>query len=181
MTEFWACVRKHFDFLIKDFRFAQTAAVDPVRYDAATLYVEVWRDKGQIDLIVGVKVDTEIIRPYVSHRFSIAEIVRYYKTGPFPTLASFRPCRKSPARNGVSSIWRRWQRSTARIFFEEISRHSRDFHEIEGQGMLPTRQAMKPMRDSAAMLSRVSPGIPIRRPACMDVATPRIDIETRRA
>jgi hypothetical protein len=91
MTEFWACVRTHFDFLINDFGFALTSAEDPIRYDAATLYVEVWWDKGQIDLIVGVKIDTEIIRPFVSHRFSIDEIVRYYKTGPFPTFGSFAP------------------------------------------------------------------------------------------
>jgi len=91
MMEFGTCVRRHFDFLIDDFGFALTSAEHPVRYDAATLYVEVWWDKGQIDLVVGVKVDTEVLRPYVSHRFSIAEIVRYYKTGPFPTLASFPP------------------------------------------------------------------------------------------
>jgi hypothetical protein len=89
MTEFGTCVRKHFDFLINDFGFALTSAENPVRYHAGRLYVEIWWDKGQIDLVVGVKVDTEVIRPYVSHRFSIAEIVRYYKSGPFPTLDSF--------------------------------------------------------------------------------------------
>jgi hypothetical protein len=91
MAGFGACVRKHFAFLIDDFGFALTSADDPVRYDGARLYGEVWWDKGQIDLAIGVRGDTEVIRPYVSHRFSIAEIVRYYKTGPFPTLDAFPP------------------------------------------------------------------------------------------
>ena len=81
--------QSHFDFLIRDFGFARTSEKDPVRYDTATLYVEIWSGKGEIDLIFGVKIDTEAIRPFVSHVFSIAEIVRYYKTGPFPAFDSF--------------------------------------------------------------------------------------------
>jgi len=61
-----------------DFGFALTSDDDPVRYDSATLYVEIWSSKGEVDLIFGVKVDTDIIRPYVSHVFSLAEVVRYY-------------------------------------------------------------------------------------------------------
>jgi hypothetical protein len=91
MTEFGKSVRIHFDFLINDFGFALTSDDDPIRYDAATLYVEIWSSKGEIDLIFGVKVDTDTIRPYVSHMFSLDEIVRYYKTGPFPGFASFSP------------------------------------------------------------------------------------------
>ena len=72
-----------------DFGFALTSDDEPVRYDAATLYVEIWSSKGEIDLIFGVKVDTDIIRPYVSHVFSLAEVVRYHKTGPFPGFGSF--------------------------------------------------------------------------------------------
>jgi len=82
-------VQTHFDFLIRDFGFTRTSDKDPLRYDTATLYVELWSGKGDIDLIFGVKIDTETIRPYVSHVFGIAEIVRYYKTGPFPAFESF--------------------------------------------------------------------------------------------
>jgi len=81
--------QRHFDFLIRDFGLARTSDNDPVRYDSATLYVEIWSDKGEIDLIFGVKIDTETLRPYVSHMFSISEIVGYYKTGPFPAFESF--------------------------------------------------------------------------------------------
>lgn len=82
-------VRKHFEFLIHDFGFALKSDGDSVRYDSATLYVEIGSGKGETDLIVVLKVDTDTIRPYVSHLFSLTEIVRYYKTGPFPTLESF--------------------------------------------------------------------------------------------
>jgi len=89
MTEFGKAVRRDFEFLINEFGFALTSDDDPVRYDAATLYVEIWSSKDEIDLIFGVKVDTDILRPYVSHIFSLAEVVRYYKTGPFPGFGSF--------------------------------------------------------------------------------------------
>jgi hypothetical protein len=90
MTEFGESVRTHFDFLISDFGFALTSSGNGgTRYDAATLYVAIGSSKGEIDLIFGVKVDTETIRPYVSHIFSLDEVVRYYKTGPFPVFGSF--------------------------------------------------------------------------------------------
>ena len=89
MKGFGKSVRRDFDFLTNDFGFALTSDDDPVRYDAATLYVEIWSSKGEIDLIFGVEVDTDIIRPYVSHVFSLAEVVRYHKTGPFPGFGSF--------------------------------------------------------------------------------------------
>ena len=82
-------IRTHFDFLITDFGFARTSDDDPVRYDAATLYVEIESSKAEIDLMFGVKADTDVLRPYVSHRFSLDEVVRYYKHGPFPVFASF--------------------------------------------------------------------------------------------
>lgn len=89
-------VRTHFDFLITDFGFTRTSDDDPVRYDAATLYVEIGSSKGAIDLLFGVKVDTDVLRPYVSHRFSLDEVVRYYKQGPFPTFASFAGAPDAP-------------------------------------------------------------------------------------
>jgi hypothetical protein len=89
MEEFSKSVRTHFDFLVHDFGFALTSDGDPVRYDTGALYVELWSAKGEVDLFFGVKIDTDILRPYVSHRFSLAEVVRYYKTGPFPTFESF--------------------------------------------------------------------------------------------
>jgi hypothetical protein len=96
MTKFEKTVRTHFDFLIHEFGFTLTSDDDGVRYDAPTLYVGLGSSKGEIDLILGVKVDTDTIRPYASHVFGIDEIVRYYKTGPFPVFASF------PAIPGVS-------------------------------------------------------------------------------
>jgi hypothetical protein len=82
--------------LITDFGFGLTSDDDGVRYDAAILYVEISSSKREIDLIFGVKVDTDTMRPYVSHVFSLAEVVRYYKTGPFPVFGSF------PAIPGIS-------------------------------------------------------------------------------
>ncbi len=89
MNEFGESAGRHFDFLIKEFGFSLTSGEDPVRYDSACLYVEIWSSKGETDVLFGVKVDTDILRPYVSHLFSLAEVVRYYKTGPFPHFASF--------------------------------------------------------------------------------------------
>ena len=89
MAEFETSARLHFDFLIDDFGFALTSSTNPVRYDAGRVYVEVWSSQGEIDLNFGVKVDTDILRPYVTHRFSLAQVVRYYKRGPFPDLQSF--------------------------------------------------------------------------------------------
>ena len=87
--EFERSVHTHFDFLVRDFGFALTSSgEDAVRYDATTLYVAIGSGKGEIDLHFGVKIDTDTIRPYVSHLFSIAEVVRYYKTGPFPVLST---------------------------------------------------------------------------------------------
>jgi hypothetical protein len=82
-------IRRHFDFLISEYGFTCTSDNSSVRYDIAPLYVEIWSGSGEIDLHFGVKVDTDVIRPYVSHRFSISEVVRYYKIGAFPTFASF--------------------------------------------------------------------------------------------
>ena len=89
MTAFGKCVRTHFDFLVDDFGFALTSDDDTVRYDATTLSVEIWSSKGEVDLIFGVKGDTDIIRPYMTHLFSLADVVRYYKRGPFPGIGSF--------------------------------------------------------------------------------------------
>ena len=89
MTEFVMSVRTHFDFLIHDFGFAPTSDDKAVRYDADKLYVQIGSGQGEIDLFFVVKVDTEIIRPYVSHMFSLDRVVRYYKTGPFPVFGSF--------------------------------------------------------------------------------------------
>ena len=90
MREFGESVRAHFEFLISDFGFALTLSDDnEARYDAAALYVAIWSSKREVDLFFGVKVDTETIRPYVSHMFSLDEVVRYYKTGPFPVFGSF--------------------------------------------------------------------------------------------
>ncbi len=89
MSGFASLAHKHFGFLSTGFPFRLTSDADPVRYDSSTLYVEIWSGKGEVDLIFGVKVDTDILRPYVSHLFSLAEIVRYHKEGPFPTFKSF--------------------------------------------------------------------------------------------
>ena len=89
MVDFATFAQQQFAFLIEDFGFALTAGSNPVRYDADRVYVEVWSGQGEIDLCLGVKVDTEILRPYVSHRFGLAQVIRYYKRGPVPPLSSF--------------------------------------------------------------------------------------------
>ena len=89
MTEFSESARTHFDFLISEHGFTRTSDDGPVRYDIGHLYVEIWSGPGEIDLHFGVKVDTDVIRPYLSHRFSLNEVIRYYKTGPFPTFESY--------------------------------------------------------------------------------------------
>ncbi len=89
MTEFTRLVQMHFDFLIHDFGFNVTAGDESVRYDLAPVYVGISRGKGEIDVLFRVKVDTETIRPYLTHVFSLDQVVRYYKKGPFPTFASF--------------------------------------------------------------------------------------------
>ncbi len=87
-----AAIRRHFDFLVRDYGFTLTSDdADRVCYDTGLLSVAIERDKGTIDLGFRVKTDTAILRPYVSHRFSLAQVVRYYKTGPFPELRSFPP------------------------------------------------------------------------------------------
>ncbi|HXV14352.1 MAG TPA: hypothetical protein VEC56_09125 [Candidatus Krumholzibacteria bacterium] len=92
MTDFAKTVRTHFDFLASDFGFVPTSEdAGGVRYDSATLCVEIGAGKGEIDLVFRVKVDTDVLRPYISHVFSLAEVVRYYKTGPFPRFDSFPP------------------------------------------------------------------------------------------
>lgn len=89
MNEFGKSARRHFDFLINEFGFIVTSEDDPVRYDALSLYVEIWSSKGETDVLFGVKADTDILRPYVSHLFILAEVVRYYKKGPFPGFDSY--------------------------------------------------------------------------------------------
>ena len=89
MTAFATSVRRHFDFLIDDFGFAPASDDSGVRYDADKLYVLIGQGQGEIDLAFVVKVDTEAIRPYMSHMFSLDRVVRYFKDGPFPVFASF--------------------------------------------------------------------------------------------
>ena len=88
MAEFATFAQQQFAFLIDDFGFTLTARHNPVRFEADRVYVEVSFAQGEVDLCFGVKVDTDILRPYVSHRFSLAQVVRYYKRGAFPSLSS---------------------------------------------------------------------------------------------
>ncbi|MBM3290256.1 MAG: hypothetical protein FJY92_08910 [Candidatus Hydrogenedentes bacterium] len=100
MSEFGDIVQAHFRFLIEDYPFALTSGDAPVRYDSPPVYIEIWAGSGDTDLLFGAKVDTEIMRPYMPHVFSIAEVVRYYKSGPFPRFDAF------PETPGVSGVER---------------------------------------------------------------------------
>lgn len=90
MTTFGTFVQRRFDFLVTEFGFT-LAAVDAsgARYESATLHVGIEMSKGEFNLTFTVKVDTDVLRPYVSHMFELAQIVRYYEQGPFPVFASF--------------------------------------------------------------------------------------------
>lgn len=81
--------RRHFDFLVRDYRFRFTQSLDCVRYDSADLYLEIWLGGGDNDLMIGIKKDTEKIRPGTTHLFSFQQLVRHLHTGPFPLLADF--------------------------------------------------------------------------------------------
>ena len=86
MKEFYKSARGHLDFLINEFGVILTSGDNPVRYDLPRLYMEIWSIKGETDVLFGLKADTDDLRPYLSRIFSLAEVVRYYKTGPLPDL-----------------------------------------------------------------------------------------------
>ena len=90
MTAFGTFVQRHFDFLVTEFGFRLAAAdAAGASYERGALDVEIGTSKGEFDLTFTVKVDTDVLRPYVSHRFGLDQVVRYYKQGPFPVFASF--------------------------------------------------------------------------------------------
>ena len=81
---FRPAARNVFDFLIDDFGFSFTeepklndvhhSIYTSVRYDSASVFIEIYKEKGQIGLLFGVKGDTQIIRPYMTHRFELSEV-----------------------------------------------------------------------------------------------------------
>ncbi|MDQ3686123.1 MAG: hypothetical protein M3430_11070 [Acidobacteriota bacterium] len=82
--DFRPAARNVFDFLIDDFGFFFTeepklndfhhSIYTSVRYDSASVFIEIYKEKGQISLLFTVKGDTPIIRPYMTHRFELSEV-----------------------------------------------------------------------------------------------------------
>ncbi len=82
--DFRPAARKVFDFLVDDFGFSFTeepklndfhhSIYTSVQYDSASFFIEIYKEKGQISLLFTVKGDTPIIRPYMTHRFELAQV-----------------------------------------------------------------------------------------------------------
>lgn len=80
-----------FDFLEKDHgaKFTEErdlASCGPsifasVRYDLPSLFVRVYREKGQCGVVLGVKKNSAVLRPYVSHLFELVEVVTHCEGG----------------------------------------------------------------------------------------------------
>jgi hypothetical protein len=72
-----AYVRKHFDFLIDDYDFQYHPK--GVGYIKNDLELEFFHGKGEIEIVVYVRREDKIFRPYVSRLFDLLEIVRRLK------------------------------------------------------------------------------------------------------
>ncbi len=79
--------REIFDVLIRDFGAVLMEEVElndchptlftSVRYDLPVLFIRIYREKGAAGVMLAVKGDTEIIRPYRTHQFELFEVVDY--------------------------------------------------------------------------------------------------------
>ena len=100
--------RRFFDFLIHDCGFTFTSSSKCIRYDSADLYVEIWLGQGDNDFLIGLKKDTEKIRPGDTHLFSFQQLIRHFHKKPFPQRAQFpRPTGMSDEEHylGYFSHW----------------------------------------------------------------------------
>ncbi|MDB6024125.1 MAG: hypothetical protein JWM68_348 [Verrucomicrobiales bacterium] len=85
--EFAVLARSYFDFLITDFGFVLTKESSSlgcgIRYDNPTFYVSVLFYKGELQVVLWVKIDTQIIRPASPRSFYLDEILPHLLEDPF--------------------------------------------------------------------------------------------------
>ena len=69
--------RAAFAFLERDFGFVEVDPGDPegAGWDSPALGLRVGREKGSVGVLLVARIDTPILRPYVSHMFSLLRVL----------------------------------------------------------------------------------------------------------
>jgi|SRR5579871_4623348 len=83
-NEFHEGVLAAFRFLTSELGFRSIvpnseSALQPVLFEKLPFIVEVYWDKGEVDVLIRVKIDTSILRPYRRKGFYVEEIARHLK------------------------------------------------------------------------------------------------------
>jgi len=75
-------VRKYFDFLLKlGFQCTSKDDANPVRYENASQYIEIWLGQGDNDVLFGDKTTAKFV--------TLQQWIRNHHPGKFPLLAEF--------------------------------------------------------------------------------------------